>query len=771
MGDDEGKMRHNVPAITESAHTALADRYLELWGLRGPSPDLQRFLADNPARSVAELAVVVLVDQARRWELGRAPSAEEYLRAFPAVFDDRDLRIDVVYGEYRARCPDGDPQVAAEIVDRFPALRSELESQFEFHALMYEHERSGLQAGNWPTAIASLPTGTPTDKPARQSEGPSEAAAPLPFRDYRLEERLGAGAMGQVYRARQVSLNRAVALKFLGHAGQPSPHLIDRFLGEARAIASLRHPNIVQVHGVGRTEAQGYFIAMDLVEGVDLESRLADGPLPISEVVRIVIEVARALDHAHARGVVHRDLKPSNVMLDANGRVVVMDFGLAKRLEGPDAGLSALGDIIGTPQYMAPEQADSRWGEVGLRSDIYGLGGLLYALLTGKPPVQGATRIEVLCRVASRDEPPSVRKLRPEVPVSLEAVCAKCLHKQPLKRYVSAREVEDALRAVADATIPATSPNSAPFTASSTTGDRRLRFGFLGGFAGNLSRQFVIGAAAAAILITCLFLWQLGPPWSSVKPDDAPELAQGHPSVSPPEMPALSVDWTVDVFRGKRRENRQRITETPAAVYSGDSVRVELKFSRTIYPYVYWIGADGSMSSLYPTGANASLPGTVIAIPLSPDEGLPVLGQTGTEVCLVVCRDRPLSDLSEVVAILPRDRFPALREGAPLFRGVREGPNPGGDRIAQSTAPADDQAWRRLLDDSRHLGPAELLIDDEGRRAIVQWLATIPRDMGYIECLAVTHSVSPPAGRKSSKDDEQPDVMDASFKNGKEFSP
>jgi len=751
----------NNPRNAGDISAIPADRYLTLWQSGGAAPNLQRFLAEHPVRSTQELAEVLLVDQARRWERGRAPWAEEYLRAFPAVSEDRELRIDVVYGEYRARCPQGDPTVAAEMVERFPAIRPELQAQFEFVALLNACEETGLGTINRPIATSAAAV-VPANEPA---SGPGDCAAPLPFCDYRLEERLGAGAMGQVYRACQVSLNRAVAVKLLDPAGQHSPSLIDRFLCEARSIANLRHPNIVQVHGVGRTEDRGYFIAMDLVDGVDLESRLADGPLPISEAVRIAIEVARALDHAHARGIVHRDLKPSNVMVDVSGRVLVMDFGLAKRLEGPDAGMSAPGDIIGTPQYMAPEQADSRWGEIGPRSDIYGLGGLMYALLTGKPPVQGNTRIEILCRVASGGETQPVRKLRPEVPVSLEAVCAKCLHKQPSDRFVSAREVEDALRAWEDA-----APAARPFALSSDSSEAncpRSRSAFLDRLARRSFRRLALGAVIAPLLVVGLLVRR---PWSPTASDmrpNATEVVQDQSRTPPAETAPITVDWAVDVFRAKQRKNHHRITQTPAAVYTGDSLRIALKFSQATYPYVYWISADGLMSTLYSSGENPAARRTEIAIPPSPDEGLPVFGPTGTEVCVVVCRDWPQARSSLVLTGLrPQLGFPPLRDEVLLFRcgqvdriqrPDRTAPptdSLAADSLAADSLAAGNPAWHRLQGHARTVGQAEVLLEDDAVGAIRQWLADVPSDIGHIECLAVTHR-APAVTRGKSLGDEQ----------------
>ncbi len=262
------------------------------------------------------------------------------------------------------------------------------------------------------------------------------------FGDYELLEEIARGGMGVVYRARQVSLNRIVAVKLMRDSALAGPDDVRRFKVEAAAAAKLKHPNIVSIFEVGECEGQHYF-AMDLVAGGSLAERTRDGVLPPRAAAELSATVAEAVQHAHERGVLHRDLKPSNVLVDSEDRPFVTDFGLARTLE-EDSNLTLTGQVLGTPGYMPPEQATGK-GTVGPAADIYALGALLYHLLAGRPPFLGGTTAETLRRVVE-DEPVSVRLLNPEVPRDLAAVCEKCLAKRPAERYAAAAEVAADLR-------------------------------------------------------------------------------------------------------------------------------------------------------------------------------------------------------------------------------------------------------------------------------------------------------------------------------------
>jgi tetratricopeptide (TPR) repeat protein/tRNA A-37 threonylcarbamoyl transferase component Bud32 len=263
------------------------------------------------------------------------------------------------------------------------------------------------------------------------------------FGDYELFEVLGRGGMGVVYKARQVSLNRPVALKMIRDAAFASDEERQRFQNEAEAVALLDHPGIVPIYEVGEFEGHRYF-SMKLISGGSLSRRLAEFFDDPKKTAAFVAGVADVVHHAHARGILHRDLKPANVLIDDSGNPNLTDFGLAKRVEG-DSEMTASGAILGTPAYMAPEQAIGKRGMITTATDVHGLGTILYALLTGHAPFVGDSVAETLTKVRERaPEPP--RTLNQNVPRDLEVICQKCLEKDPRRRYPTAQALADDLR-------------------------------------------------------------------------------------------------------------------------------------------------------------------------------------------------------------------------------------------------------------------------------------------------------------------------------------
>jgi tetratricopeptide (TPR) repeat protein/predicted Ser/Thr protein kinase len=262
------------------------------------------------------------------------------------------------------------------------------------------------------------------------------------FGDYELIEEIARGGMGVVYRARQKNLGREVAIKLLLHGALASEHDVDRFRAEAAAAASLKHPNIVSIHEVGECEGQHYF-SMDLIAGRDLAAITQGGTLPARQSAELVAQIADAVQHAHDHGVLHRDLKPSNILMDAEDQPHVTDFGLARRFEDA-ASLTQTGSLLGTPGYMAPEQAAGKTSWVDARSDVYGLGAVLYHVLTGRAPFTGESATDILGQVIEQ-EPVAPALLNPGIPRDLETICLKCLSKEPGRRYSDAKGVAEDL--------------------------------------------------------------------------------------------------------------------------------------------------------------------------------------------------------------------------------------------------------------------------------------------------------------------------------------
>jgi hypothetical protein len=272
---------------------------------------------------------------------------------------------------------------------------------------------------------------------------PLDGAEALPaVPGYEILGELGRGGMGVVYKARHLKLQRLVALKMVRAADTAGPEDLFRLRTEAEAIARLQHANIVQIFEVGTFQGIP-FLALEYCAGGALDKKLAAAPLPPAEAAALVEQLALAMHAAHAKGIAHRDLKPANVLLAEDGTPKVVDFGLAKKLDV--AGLTTAGTIMGTPSYMAPEQADRRGRPQGPACDIYALGAILYTAVTGRPPFDAATWLDTVVEVLQREPVPPTR-LNPRVPRDLETICLKCLRKEPAERYATALDLAADLR-------------------------------------------------------------------------------------------------------------------------------------------------------------------------------------------------------------------------------------------------------------------------------------------------------------------------------------
>jgi serine/threonine-protein kinase len=375
----------------------------------------------------------LLDDQCSRWQRGERVVVEDYLARHPNLQADTERVLDLITNEVLLRRQAGETPHLDEYLQRFPHLATELRVQFEVEGAV---ERETLHPDNAPFRDTGHWQASPRPDLAEGVDVPG----------YEVLGVLGKGGMGVVYKARQHKLDRVVALKMLHSrlvAGpEPFPALLERLRSEALALGRLRHPDIVQIFDLGEHNGQPY-LALEYVEGGSLGRKLAGNPQPPEQAAALLERLARAMHAAHQAGVLHRDLKPDNILLNSDGSPKISDFGLAKRIDA-EVGQTATGMLLGTPSYMAPEQAEGKSKEVGVAADVYALGATLYEILTGRPPFRAGTVLDTLLQV-KMDEPVPPRRHNPAVPCDLETICLKCLHKEPGKRYGSARELADDL--------------------------------------------------------------------------------------------------------------------------------------------------------------------------------------------------------------------------------------------------------------------------------------------------------------------------------------
>jgi hypothetical protein len=342
----------------------------------------------------------------------------------------REERIDKVIADYLAAVEAGQRPDPRAWLDCFPDLADELRSFFA--------NRDGFLAFAGESPAPPVP-------PAQLAGKLSPVSPGGHLGDYELLEELGRGGMGVVYRARHTPLRREAAVKLLLDAERATPGEFHRFQREAEVVARLQHPNIVPVYETGVCDEIPY-LSMKLIEGGNVARARAKGRWPAGEqeaqrrVAALLVKIARAVHHAHQRGVLHRDLKPANILLDEQGEPHVTDFGLARPLSAGTC-LTRTGTIIGTPCYMAPEQAAGA-KDITTAADVYSLGAILYELLTGRPPFQGESALETLLRV-QEEEPALPRTLHRRIDRGLESICLKCLEKDPNRRYGSAEALAD----------------------------------------------------------------------------------------------------------------------------------------------------------------------------------------------------------------------------------------------------------------------------------------------------------------------------------------
>jgi serine/threonine protein kinase len=449
----------------------------------GDIPSLAAVLHGREHLGRLPLVALLRADQRRRWQAGQRVPAETYLHEIAALRDDPELAIDLIFSEFLLRRDIlREAPGLEEYLARFPQHARDLQCQLALDGLGQDatHHSAFLDAAN---EARGSDEPTVLMRGGRQSGTPVAGAPALP--GYEVLGELGRGGMGVVYKAREIELNRLVALKVIRGEALADSSELARFRVEATAAARLQHPNIVRIYQVGASSGWPY-LALEYVDGGNLAQWVGGTPQSPHRAAQLAEVLARAIQHAHERGILHRDLKPANILMQTTehtenaGKTLqgpflnsitslgswvpkITDFGLAKFLDtgsclhAPE-GQTKTGAVLGTPGYMAPELAEGRVHEAGPAADIYALGAILYEMLTGRPPFLGESPLETLLQVRSLDPVPP-RRLQPKVPRDLQTICLKCLEKEPRRRYASAGALADDLhRFLADEPIKARPP-------------------------------------------------------------------------------------------------------------------------------------------------------------------------------------------------------------------------------------------------------------------------------------------------------------------------
>lgn len=426
-------------------------KFERVWNASNP-PKISAVLATNPAltfdikKRLRLLVELISIDLEFRWRGSSRQTGSEdkeyvarwVLEDYLAEFDEistSNVLLELIGEEYRARMQWGDRPEHIEflrrfssygkrLIDRLKSIDREMRDEVDEELSLVKRRDS--------TSKSPLPTPRGTD-----------LEASLFYGDFTLQQLIGAGGVGKVYRALQKNVEKQVAVKFLRKNFVNDARAVSRFVMEALIIGNLQHPGLVEYHGLGRTPNGGFFIAMDFIDGSDLGKLLSVQIPQPQTAISWIDQAATTLDYVHQQGVIHCDLKPGNLLLDHDRRIRVTDFGFARSVGTLSHTLKR---IEGTAAFMAPEQVDSYWGEISPRTDVYGLGAVLYALLTGKPPFVGRRIADVLTKVVSTEPPNLLDDYSGGVTQSIRAICLRCLQKQPRLRYESGEALAAALR-------------------------------------------------------------------------------------------------------------------------------------------------------------------------------------------------------------------------------------------------------------------------------------------------------------------------------------
>jgi tRNA A-37 threonylcarbamoyl transferase component Bud32/tetratricopeptide (TPR) repeat protein len=506
---------------------------------------------------IGRISDEMLDRQRRLWSDGRPPAVEDLLRE-SGCEGDPEARLDLLYNEIVIRDELGLGPTLAEYVGRYPELEQDLRLHFEVHQAVRQQlllETASLHAHESWLRSTRLP-----ERSAKTAHG-----------EYELQGLIGEGGMAAVYSARHRRLRREVALKLLQPGRKLTQREVARIRTEAEAMARLAHPNIVQIFEIG--ESQGApFLALELVEGGTLAAKLQLAPPTHADAASLIELLARAVHHAHEREVIHRDLKPANILYTHDGVPKITDFGLAKVLEERDVSpedLTRTGDTLGTPRYMAPEQAAGQHNRVGPATDVYALGTLLYECLAGRAPFVSPSVLETL-RQIREDDPLPPRRWQASIPRDLETICLHCLQKDPHRRYASAHELAEDLRRFQQHEPVRIRPTPAWERAAKWCRKRPARATWIA-----LAALLCVGSVSSAVGLTYGESWRI----AGLRRDVADLVRSGREALERDEL---------EVAQGRFLAAWQKVQGEPALADHQTSVAGWLDHSRSAINRYHW---------------------------------------------------------------------------------------------------------------------------------------------------------------------------------------
>lgn len=618
MSSAEPVLQHRTPDVQDLRRRERLIESFESDWRRGQKPQIDGYLPAEDGDRRAVLVELVHADMELRLQAGEPARVEDYLTRYPELADDSRELLDLIAAEYdlrREREPDLRPIAYQE---RFGQHVSGVLAYLKSNVTMKDAKTTAPMEP-WPTLAETVISG------------------------FKIVGEVGSGAMGVVYRAWDLKLNRFVALKLILDNDRVSAEQMRRFLAEGQAMARLHHPHIVQIYTCGEHEGTPY-LAMELVDGPSLAQRLDRRPQSPGAAARLVYLLARAAHVAHQKGIVHRDLKPANVLLapdsdepalnSSYGWPKIADFGLARvraAEETPRCAGTFPGLIMGTAPYMAPEQARGNVEAIGPATDVYALGAILYELLTGRPPFQGATPIDALAMVLSSEPIPPSRLAR-EVPPDLEAICLKCLEKNPADRPTSAAVLAEDLQQFLN--NPGRIRSSVKMLADSDLASQVDR-----GRSGTRSWMWKGVAALALAMAVAIPMGLHFIDWKQPPPpkDDG---------TSKPQPPLSIVALRISHYRGEKPLGRLGLAG-PFPRF-GDDVRVHAKLSDPAHAYLLAFTADGKEELCFPAGETVKpQPASTVAYPPGPAEYFDLTQGEGWQAFVLLASRSPLPPYRE----------------------------------------------------------------------------------------------------------------------------